>query len=87
MGELRRLLRQEIEILKQTRDEVRVQLHLGKEDAKTQFEILEKKWHAMEGKAKLIEEDSKESLKGVGEGLSLILDELRQGYERIKSRL
>ena len=68
--------------IEQRRDELRVQMHLGSMEARTQWDGLEEKWNEFAAKARLreISEDVEQSLKLVGE-------ELVKGYERIKAAL
>ena len=42
-----------IDDLKRTRDELRLQLHLGSKEAQAEWEQLEKQWHAFSAKADL----------------------------------
>ena len=42
-----------IDDLKRTRDELRLQLHLGSKEARGEWEQLEKQWHAFSAKADL----------------------------------
>lgn len=77
----------ELDGLRRTRDELRVQIHLAKADAATLWEELEEKFHKLESKAnrqKLIAEDT---LHNAGEAARLLLDEIREGYEKIRNTL
>ncbi len=80
-----------IDTLKQQRDELKVRMHLGSLDAKDEFEALEKKWEQWTAEAKAqskpIRDVMEESAKNVGSALDLVLDEVKQSYERIKNQL
>lgn len=80
-----------IDALKQQRDELKVQMHLGSLDAKDEFEALEKKWEQWTAEAKAqskpIREVMEDSAKNVGSALELVLDEVKQSYERLKNQL
>ena len=80
-----------IETLKQQRDELKVRMHLGSLDAKDEFEALEKKWDHWSAEAKAqakpIREVIEESAGNVGSALDLVLDEVKESYERIKNQL
>ena len=80
-----------LESLKQQRDELRVQMHLGSLDAKDEWEALEKKWDQWLAEAKAqskpLREVIEDSAKDVGSALDLVLDEVKSGYERIKTQL
>ena len=68
--------------LKQKRDELELQIHLGSQEAKQEWEELEAKWTDFFEKAKL-----EESAEGVGSAVNLLSEELKQGYERLKKAL
>ena len=80
-----------ISSLKQQRDELKVQMHLGSLEAKDEFEALEKKWETWTAEAKAQSKPMREviegSAKNVGSALDLVLDEVKQSYERIKKQL
>ena len=78
---------QEIETLKTLRDELRVQMHLAKNEAKDRFEGAEKSWHELEGKLKLIGRESRDSLHEVGEAARYLADEIRDAYKHIRDLL
>lgn len=77
--------------LKQQRDELKVQMHLGSLEAKEEFDALEKKWEQWTAEAKAqskpIREVMEDSAKNVGSALDLVLDEVKQSYERLKKQL
>ncbi|MCB9383032.1 MAG: hypothetical protein H6509_00335 [Bryobacterales bacterium] len=68
--------------LEQQRDELRVKLHLGSMELKQQWEDLESKWESFSAKARL-----EETSQDVSEALSLLGDEIKSGYEKIKAAL
>ncbi|MEP2759009.1 MAG: hypothetical protein ABJP66_08090 [Hyphomicrobiales bacterium] len=61
--------------LKQTRDEVKLKIHLGNKDLQDEWQVLEAKWAEFERDAKLSES---------AEGIS---DELADAYRKIKAAL
>lgn len=75
------------EQLKQQRDELRVKLHLAKADAKDEWARLEKQWEAMKPKLEAGREEAGKTAESVGAALSLAMEELKNGYERLKKRL
>lgn len=77
-------LQEEVQTLKTLRDELRVQLHLAKSEAKERFEGAEKSWQDLEGKMKLIGRESKDAAGEVGEAARLLLDEIREAYQHIR---
>ena len=80
-------LTRELEGLREMRDELKLQLHLGKADAREAFEGLEKRWQHLEGKLKLLREASKEDLGEIREAAKLLAEEIRDGYRHLKKRL
>ncbi len=86
MGEAQGRLQRELDILRQARDEMRVQMDLAKKDARDQWEVIEKKWQHLEGQLKLAEDDAKESAGEVSQALDLLADEIKEAYKRLRSR-
>lgn len=78
-------LAQDIEKLRQTRDEVRLQLHLLGADARDEWERLEKKWHQIEGETKAVGQRSTSSLRQMKDVAKEVAEELRDGYAYIRS--
>lgn len=70
--------------LKQHRDELKLKLHLGKEEARDEWEKLEKKYQELKARSAVILEEAGESAKEVGSALELVVDELKNGYQRIR---
>ena len=75
------------EHLKQQRDELRVKLHLGKAEAKDEWARLEKQWEEVRPKLDAVREEAGKTAESVGTALSLALEELKNGYERLRNRL
>jgi predicted nuclease with TOPRIM domain len=75
------------EQLKQQRDELRVKLHLGKAEAKDEWTRLEKQWEEVKPKLDTVREEAGKTAESVGTALSLALEELKNGYERLRNRL
>jgi biopolymer transport protein ExbB/TolQ len=78
------------EILKdlaRRRDEISLKLHLGKAEAKEEWEKLEKKWQAAKAQSKTLAGVVGESAQNVASALELTLGELKKGYERVKKML
>ena len=78
---------EEVEGLQRLRDELRVQLHLGKAEARERFEKLEQTWQHLESRLKLIREESGEDLGQIREAASLLVGEIRDGYRHLRSLL
>ncbi len=77
----------ELEDLRATRDELRVRLHLGKLDAQEQWEQVEKQWQHVESKLKLAREAGREVAEDIGEATSLVIEEMKAGYSKLRKLL
>ena len=84
---IRDRLHDEAQELQKLRDELRVQMHLGKLDAQELWDQLEKQWDHAEGKLKQLGDASRESAEEIGDATQLVLDEVKRGYERLKGLL
>jgi len=84
---MRRRLEEDANELRAIREEIAVQIHLGKLEAKERWAELEKKWQHAEGRIKQIGEAGREAAEDVGEATQIVLDELRNGYEKLKRML
>jgi SMC interacting uncharacterized protein involved in chromosome segregation len=85
--ELRERLEKELEDLRVTRDELRVRMHLGKLDAQDQWEQIEKQWQHVESKLKHARETGREIAEEIGEATSLVVEEMKQGYAKLRKLL
>ena len=84
---LRERLEKELEDLRTTRDELRVRLHLGRLDAQSQWEQIEKQWQHVESKFKHAGEAGREIAEDIGEATSLAVEELKEAYEKLRKHL
>jgi predicted nucleic acid-binding Zn-ribbon protein len=80
-------LQRELDSLKRTRDELRVQLHLAAADAKDEFDKLETKWARVEAELGRMGSHAKEPLEDIARGARGLADELKKGYSRIREQL
>jgi DNA repair ATPase RecN len=87
MENLRDQMTKALEQLKQQRDELQVRLHLGKADAKDEWSRLENQWKEIKPRLEAAREEVGKTAESVGAALSLAIDELKKGYERLRSRL
>lgn len=84
MSNAKETLLQEIDTMKQKRDELRVQLHLASSEVKDRWDKLERKWLELEDKAKQVAAATEHSAHEVADAARLLLTELRDGYQSIK---
>jgi len=87
MSETTERFEKELEGLRQLRDELRVRLHLGRAEARERFQALEKDLEHVEGRLKLIRDETRDDLEDIREASRLLLDELKQGYKHLRSLL
>ncbi len=71
----------------QTRDELRVQMHLARADARDEWDELEGKWAEFERKMDKVEEAAEDAAKEIGSALSTLGAEIREGYQRIRDAI
>ena len=71
--------------LKQLREEVELQMHLASADARDQFADLEKKWESFRARAEVVGKATGETASDVGDALTILGDEIKKGYEKIRS--
>ena len=84
---LRERLEAELKDLRATRDELRVRLHLGKLDAQEQWDQIEKQWQHVESKLKVAGEAGREIAEDIGEAANLTIDEIKEGYAKLRKLL
>ena len=79
--------RDDLDALRRSRDELRVQIHLGKADAQDRWRELEHKWQDLERRVTTLTEDAREPLHEAREVAEDLADELRRGYRKLKRAL
>ena len=87
MSDLKENLQELAAELRQTRDELRVQLNLAKAEARDEWEELEDKWEHFRTRMKPVEEAVGESAADVGDALMALGKELKKGYQRVRDAL
>lgn len=80
-------LKESIERLETLRDELRVQLHLAKAEARDEWNRLEASWLKVEDELKAIREEAKGPAREIGHATRQILDDLKRGYGRLRDQL
>jgi predicted nucleic acid-binding Zn-ribbon protein len=87
MSNLSKAIDDEVAALTRLRDEVRLQLHLGKAEAKDAFDQLEARWPEVEAKAAAVRDASSEGAHDVAEVARNLAHELRSSYEELRRKL
>jgi hypothetical protein len=76
-----------VESLRRDRDELRVQMHLLKADARDEWATLEKKWAHLQTKSEAVGASAGQVASEVGAALKLLGDEVRTGYRKIRDTI
>jgi len=87
MSDLRRRLEQETEKLKTRRDELLVQLDLGKKEVEDAWSEADEKWSRLEAQLHRLKREGEEALDEIGEAAELLVDEVKEGFKKMKSLL
>jgi hypothetical protein len=78
---------EQLDELRRVRDELRVQLHLGKAEATELWENLEHRFAEAEGHARALARRAEAPLSDVADAARLLVDELGNGYRRLRKLL
>ncbi len=87
MNDLKSTIDETIEILKQERDELRVQAHLAKAELKEEWENIEERLKTLYAKRDELAGAASEVAEDVGSAASLLVDEIKAGFERLRKHL
>ena len=72
--------------LKQERDELRLKLHLAKEDLGDEWDKVETAMAKLESRARHVGGGAAEASRDVGAATKLLAEEIRNGFEKIRQR-
>ncbi len=87
MSEMKNQFEEELDNVRAMRDDLRVRLHLGGAELRDQWDKLERGWQHVEGRLKVIGNESDEVASEIRETLHVLAEQLKDGYERVKSVL
>jgi hypothetical protein len=73
--------------LAQVRDELRLKLHLARQDARDQWDQAEEKWRHFEARAGDLRQASEGAAEDLWSGLKSLGHEVSEGYEKIRRAL
>ncbi len=79
--------KQDLDQIRQIRDELRVKAHLAQLEAEDAWHELEEKWGNFEAKAKQLVRESGDAAEDVGAATKLLATELRDAYRDVKRRI
>jgi hypothetical protein len=85
--DLKVFLQQEMNRLAEIRDEMRFQLQLARADLQGEWNKLEITWERVQVELQRVANHTKEPVQNIGAAAKQLLDELKQGYERVRSQL
>jgi len=84
MTEDRGRIDRELDALRTLRDEMRVQAHLGRAEVRELWDAAEHRWQKLEAEVDRVREQAKEPLGQIGEAAELLVDEIKNGYEKLR---
>ena len=87
MSDEHRYLADLIQRLKQQRDELRLQIHLGKAEAKEELARLEERLERLMEDYEPVKEAMAETTANVASGLQLVAQEIQEGFVRVAKSL
>jgi predicted nuclease with TOPRIM domain len=76
-----------VDVLRQQRDELRVQMHLAKAEARDEWEELEKRWEDLEDRMPELQKAATDAAGNIGASLELVADEIGNAYKRLRDAL
>lgn len=87
MNDVQDKLGKVVETIKTERDELRLQLHFFKTEAKDEWNKMEEHWRNLEPKLKQVRESVAESGEDIGAAVTQLSEEIGEGYKRIRNAL
>ena len=85
--EKRKSLEQLISRLKQERDELALQIHLGKEELKDEWDAVQQKLDQLTHRFEPLNKAVAQTTEDVWESLKLVGEEVKEGFQRIRKSL
>ena len=82
MDSAKEIIAQELDTLRQTRDELRVKVHLASQDAKDAWDKLERKLLELEDNAKQLAHGTEPVTEKLGDTARQLVTEIKAGYQR-----
>jgi len=73
-----------LDTLRQQRDELHLQMHLAKADARDEWDKLEVKWTELQGKLGKAHGIAGETMDEARAATDMLVDEIKRGYERLR---
>jgi uncharacterized coiled-coil DUF342 family protein len=76
-----------VEVIRQQRDELQLKIHLAGLEVQDEWETLEEKWDELVNKSMQLKKQLDPTLDDINVAYSLLEDELKKGYEKLKKAL
>ena len=77
-------LKKMVDDLKTQRDELAVKIHLARQEARDEWDALEKKLEHLRARAGVVGKEAGEAADDVRAAARQLIDELKKGYERVR---
>jgi SMC interacting uncharacterized protein involved in chromosome segregation len=77
-------LKRLVDELKMQRDELAVKVHLARQEARDEWETLEKKLEHLRARAQVVGKEAGDAAGDVGAAARQLVEELKKGYERVR---
>jgi len=87
MTTMRERLREMLEKLEQERDELKVRAHLGKAEAREEWEKMEGRIAELRSRVDRAGDEAGDVMEDVGAAAKLLGEEIREGFTRIRKSL
>jgi BMFP domain-containing protein YqiC len=87
MATMRERLQEMLEKLEQERDELKVRMHLGKAEAREEWDKLEVRIGELRARLDKAGDEAGDVMEDVGAAAKLLGDEIREGFARIRRSL
>jgi SMC interacting uncharacterized protein involved in chromosome segregation len=87
MTTMREKLRETLEKLEQERDELKVRIHLGKAEAREEWDKLDARIAELRSRLDRAGNEAGEVMEDVSTAARLLADEIRQGFARLRKTL
>ncbi len=80
-------VQKDLALLEKARDELKLQIHLAKADAKSEWAKLESTWQKVNEQGQQTRNGTEQPLKDITSAAKVLIDELRSGYARVREQL
>ena len=80
-------LKEAAEKLREQRDELKLKMHLANMEMRDEWENLEEKWDNFSARSQQFQKEMEPTVNDIHTALSLLADELKAGYKKIKESL